>query len=60
MVRTTAEARTTGSNMPYEVRRSSKGNNQRVVMTECPFCGADLEGKAVPNHLRNHCEAVHE
>jgi len=46
--------------MPYEVRRSSKGNNQRVVMTECPFCGDNLRGKAVPNHLRNHCEAVHE
>jgi hypothetical protein len=28
-----------------------------VQLVECPFCGADLRDKKVPNHLLYHCEA---
>jgi len=34
-----------------------KDRKNIVQLVECPFCGADLRDRKVPNHLLYHCEA---
>jgi C4-type Zn-finger protein len=44
--------------MAIEVLHEDRKDRKNIVqMVECPFCGADLRGKQVPNHLLYRCDA---
>lgn len=39
---------------------ATRRNGESVITDECIYCGADLRGKKLPNHLRKHCPEVNQ